>query len=317
MLAFNTSYYYDRVSLKVVSKKIIIEKLPNFLQDKSIMIVITDSSDNIVLQSLLELPETPEVSWKNIPDGDYFLNIYHNIADKENRYWPYLQNRSVALRIYRGRMQFVESPIASENRRVLSELLCDYRSLKTYIEPTYLYQCNAIEIKTLADKITKFKVTPMQKLLAIHDWVAENIYYDRDALNSLECRSKDYSALEVLLNNKCVCRGFANLGVALMRASNIPSIGIPCYALNISAKGGWEKKENHSHSPNHIIAAAYVSNRWILMDITWDSDNIFENGKFTNITEIGCSRKYFDTTVEMISNTHKLMTPFYGEYIFI
>ena len=147
----------------------------------------------------------------------------------------------------------------------------------------------------------------MQKLLAIHDWVASNIYYDIDALNNKECDSKYYSALDVLHDKKCVCRGYANLGVALMRAAGVPAVGLSCFALNICSDGGWERRENQTDVPNHIIAVAYANRRWILMDITWDSDNQYIGGKYKSITGAGVSRKYFDSTVEMISNTHKLI----------
>lgn len=43
------------------------------------------------------------------------------------------------------------------------------------------------------------------------------------------------------------------------------------------------------------------------MDITWDSDNKYENECYTKRNGEGVSRKYFDTTLEMISNTHKFL----------
>ena len=306
MLAFNTSYGYDKISLKIVSKYLLLDKLPLSLQEKSIMIIISDEKDKEVKRHHIKSPNDKKFSVGDLKDGCYYLNVFYN--DKESGwYWAYLQNRSVALRINKRRLQFLESPTASENRRVISELSVDEDALKKYLQPSTLSQSNREEIITLARTITRFKIAPMQKLLAIHDWVAENIYYDMDALNSDECNHKQYSAMEVLRDKKCVCRGYANLGVALMRAAGIPAVGLSCYALNISTDGGWERKENQTNIPNHIIAAAYVDKRWIIMDITWDSDNKYEGGKYQNKTGMGSSRKYFDTTLEMISNTHKLI----------
>lgn len=183
----------------------------------------------------------------------------------------------------------------------------DPLSLERFLLPSDLYQSDNPAIQRLAQKIVRFKVTSYQKVLAIHDWVAENIYYDYDALNDESCHYKPYSALDVLFAKKCVCRGFANLAVALMRAVGIPAIGLSCYALNISSEGGWERKENQVNESNHRIAIAYVDKRWVYMDITWDSDNIYEDEKFCKRRNVGVSRKYFDTTIEMISNTHKFI----------
>lgn len=306
MLAFNTSYSYDKISLKVVSKYLLVNKLPLSLQDKIVFALLTDEKDVDVKRYEISPSGEKKFFWGDLPDGNYFLNLYYK-AQNSDRYWSYLQNRSVALKIVNRRMQFVEAPTAINNRRIISELLFDSQTLNKYLQPSILCQSDAKEIQVLVHKIIKFKLTAMQKLLAIHDWVADNIYYDIDALHSNECNSKHYSALEVLHDKKCVCRGYANLGVALMRAAGIPAVGLPCYALNISTDGGWEKKENQTNQPNHIIAVAYVDKRWVLMDITWDSDNKYENLKYKKETGMGVSRKYFDTTIEMISNTHKLI----------
>ena len=48
MLAFNTSYGYDKISLKIVSKYLLLDKLPLSLQEKSIMIIISDEKDKEV-----------------------------------------------------------------------------------------------------------------------------------------------------------------------------------------------------------------------------------------------------------------------------
>lgn len=68
-----------------------------------------------------------------------------------------------------------------------------------------------------------------------------------------------------------------------MRAAGISSIGLSCYSLNITTDGGWKCPENNVDYPNHIIAAAYVNVRWVYMDITWNSDNLYENNCFSNI----------------------------------
>ena len=307
MQTFDTSYSYDRISLKVIPNGILIQRMPFALNDKSVMVVISDSNDKEVKSITINTSKENRAVWKELPDGSYFLNLYLKVSKWSFTYIGYLQNRSLAIRINKGRIHFVVAPIINSNRQVMSYIGTSPVMLKRYLQPSSLCQSNDNEIVRLAQQITTYKITPMQKLLAIHDWCAENIFYDYDALSTNECDKMNYSAIEVLHDRKCVCRGYANLGVALMRAVGIPAIGMTCYALNISTDGGWERPENQTDASNHIIAIAFADHRWVYMDITWDSDNKFENGVFKKHTGSGLSRKYFDTTLEMISNTHKFI----------
>ena len=307
MLTFDTSYSYDRISLKISGNGILLRKLPFVLQKSNIMVVLSDENDEEVIRVMVENPYSDRIEFGELPDGYYFLNLFTKTNPKSEVYWGYLQNRSLSIRCVNRKLHFVVANVINVNRKLLSEILVDPISLNQFLKPSSLCQSDSKTIIELGRSITQFKVTPMQKILAIHDWVANNIYYDCDSLENRKCDERKYSALDVLFAKKCVCRGFANLGVALMRASGIPAIGISCYSLNISTDGGWEREENNTNVPNHIIAAAFVEKRWVLMDITWDSDNTYENGIYQKRNGSGISRKYFDTTLEMISNTHKFI----------
>lgn len=57
---------------------------------------------------------------------------------------------------------------------------------------------------------------------------------------------------------------------------------------------------------NHAWNESYINGRWVIFDSTWDSDNKYENGKFSEGT--GCTGYgYFDPTIERFSNTHFIM----------
>lgn len=307
MQTFDTSYSYDRISLKLLSNDIYIVKIPIALQMRPFMVVVSDDADSDVIQTLVQWHGPVKVKIGNLLDGSYYVNIYTKTNDDDERYWPYLQRRSLSLLIKNGIKHFVSSSILNENRKIMSKIKISPTTIQRYLRSTRLCQSNLPSIINLSKDITKFSVTQMQKLLAIHDWVAANIYYDLDDLESHECDKKLYTASDVLMTKRCVCRGYANLGIALMRAVGIPSIGLSCYSLNITTDGGWDRPENNVDYPNHIIAAAYVVDRWVYMDITWDSDNVFEKKCFKKKSGLGVSRKYFDTTLEMISNTHRFM----------
>lgn len=307
MQTFDTSYSYDRISLKLYFDEIIIVKIPLVIQKFPFLLVVSDNSDSDVVQEKVEWNGPVKVNIGHLPDGIYYVNIYTKTNIEDDSYWPYLQKWSLSLLIKNGIKHFISSEILNENRKIMSKIKISPITIERYLRPSKLCQSDSSSIISLAKRITKFSVTSMQKLLAIHDWVAGNIYYDYDDLETRECDKKQYTALDVLLSKRCVCRGYANLGVALMRAVGIPSIGLSCYSLNITTDGGWDRPENNVNFPNHIIAAAYVNERWVYMDITWDSDNIYESKCFKRKTGSGISRKYFDTTLEMISNTHKFM----------
>ena len=307
MQTFDTSYSYDRISLKLLLSEIIIVKLPIALQRLPLLFVVSDNSDTDILQTLVQWNGPIKVDIGNLHDGLYYVNIYTKANDIDEHFWPYLQRRSLSLLVKNGIKHFVSSCILNDNRKIMSGIKISPITIERYLRPTRLCQSDSSPIIELSKQITKFSIAPMQKLLSIHDWVAANIYYDLDDYGTRDCDKKNYSALDVLMTKRCVCRGYANLGIALMRAAGIPSIGLSCYSLNITTDGGWDRPENNVDYPNHIIAAAYVVDRWVYMDITWDSDNVFEKKCFKKRTGLGLSRKYFDTTLEMISNTHRFM----------
>lgn len=43
------------------------------------------------------------------------------------------------------------------------------------------------------------------------------------------------------------------------------------------------------------------------MDVTWDCNNEYKNGKFFQ-SKLPISRKYFDVTERFLSNTHRLIS---------
>ena len=57
---------------------------------------------------------------------------------------------------------------------------------------------------------------------------------------------------------------------------------------------------------NHRITMAFTQNRWLIMDITWDSDNEYKNGVFGNKSGMGRTYKYFDVTIPFLSFSHRL-----------
>ena len=180
--------------------------------------------------------------------------------------------------------------------------------LKKQLASTHQYQSGKRSIIDCARSIVKGHLFPYTKMLAIHDFVAQHVYYDMDALVSGKYKYNDHSASATLHQHRGICQGYTNLSIALLRALGIPAMEVSCYALGQSSDGDWTRSENRAAtSANHVLTAAFVDHRWCIMDVTWDSDLEFVQGRRREKTGRGISHCYFDMTPSMLSLTHKII----------
>lgn len=156
-------------------------------------------------------------------------------------------------------------------------------------------------LRDLAAIITQGISDDYAKLLAIHDWVAQNIYYDYDGMSTASYQAN--TAYPVYLSRRAVCQGYAELTAALLRASSIPARIAVGHALGAtSAARSWAEADHAT--ANHAWNEAYVDGRWVILDVTWDSGNKFTGGQFVAAP---VRHTYFDITLEALSLTHKIM----------
>lgn len=150
------------------------------------------------------------------------------------------------------------------------------------------------------NRLSVRKKSDYDKIKAIYNWVAENIYYDKPLYNNMK---KNKQALDVVSGDPkviyerryAVCGGYTAFTVALLRAVGIPAKGISG-VVNSDSKFG------------HGWTQAWVSKdkRWLIMDTTWGSSNSY-NGSYSK----GSVRsKFFDMSLETLSKTH-IMTNTY------
>ena len=193
---------------------------------------------------------------------------------------------------------FLKSPVYDGNLMMFDEP----KDISKASQPSQRVQSDNQTIITLAEEITKDCADDYQKIKAIHDWVAMNIYYDYDALSKGVIENTD--AVSVYNSKKSVCEGYANLFAALSR-----SIGIACvvrggYALGVDTDKAWNESNVNTTEGNHAWNEVYVNGRWIMVDTTWDSKNEYRSGAFTPGEKI--SSVYFDSDMEFFSMSHKL-----------
>lgn len=292
----------NAAKLLSVNKNIIFQIIPKELRGCDIMIFLSNSFNKEINKQIYAKPIGIVYEVPQLPYGIYSLNVFCRKED-DNLFWGYFYSNDILLNISNKGVSFMYSPYGLANSVKYSSWT------RRAHERDYTFQFQMInrEIKSLSEEIIKGIHFNYAKILAIHDWIASNIFYDVDALNSGSYKYSDSSAITTLRSRKGVCQGYTNLSIALFRTIGIPAFEIPCYALGISTSGGWSNQDNQTTEANHVISAAFDMNRWILMDITWDSDNIINKGIRKQKTGRGLSRKYFDISIQYLSNTHRFL----------
>ncbi|MGD9633213.1 MAG: transglutaminase family protein [Pirellulales bacterium] len=128
-------------------------------------------------------------------------------------------------------------PVAELDRRVIS-----------YLFPSRY--CQSDRLSRLAwDYFGKIE-HPYQKVLAIVDWIFDNVEYLRGSTDS------ETSAYDTVTQRTGVCRDFAHLGIALCRALSIPARYFTGYAYQLEPPDF------------HACFEAYVGGRWLVFDPT-------------------------------------------------
>ena len=91
---------------------------------------------------------------------------------------------------------------------------------------------------------------PYAKVVAITDWIHDNVEYELGSTTSVT------SAFDTVTQRAGVCRDFAHLGIALCRALNIPARYFSGYAFELEPPDF------------HACFEAYISGYWFIFDAT-------------------------------------------------
>lgn len=232
-----------------------------------------------------------------IREGDYNAGVYLKGKD-DSMYWGYYWG--IPFRYDNGEMFFPISPVYQNNYlKYKQNAVVDP---KQYLNINISNNAEKTEIINLAKKIIIGAKSDYEKALKINEWVADNIYYNWDGYLSGNYGKTD--AYGTLDTRKSVCQGYSELTNVLLRSVEIPSRLVTGYALGVSASGkGWDKVD-HTKT-NHAWNEAFVDNRWITIDTTWNSGNKYENGVFN---KGNMKYRYFDPNLEVFSYTHKIIS---------
>lgn len=150
----------------------------------------------------------------------------------------------------------------------------------TQIFPAYIEHEAEIEqaLKRAVRESITSDMSDLQKMLALHNWLASNCVYDYSY--------EKYSVYDALVTGKAVCQGYKDSYEMLLRYVGILEVG--------TASG-----------ENHTWNQVKVGGQWYNVDVTWDS-NAIENAPF--------GQMYYGNFMISDSQLRKNHTVEYQEY---
>ena len=217
------------------------------------------------------------------------IRVYtHCAGDEKNTYWSYVNN-TVAVTKEKGTHR-LEMPAFCEDTM---DTLASRPDVAQGLGPV------DDSVKEFSDSLVKNEKDTYRKMQILHDWVAENIYYDYDYMSG-RTASTWTAAADVLKHKNTMCVGLVNILADLLRAQGISCHAVKSTIYNVTAAG-----KTSVRTTGHVVLEAYLpeEDRWVLMDPTWTSKNRYENGKFIKNP---MSHLYFDVSPEYISTSQCL-----------
>ena len=303
-----SNYREENLTLQFNGSNIIISNLPSRNSFDYIMIRLYDeniANYNDATSHDIWTTRQNEIlySTKDVSDGTYYIEIFYS-SKQYSYYSAYIWGTGgIKVEIKGGKVTPIYAIPYKNNKSIYDGYSNDPITLQYYLQPSYGVESTNKTIINLAKSIVSESDSDYEKIRKVHDWVANNIWYNWDGYRS--GNHGDNSALGVYKSKKAVCQGYANLTAAILRALGFSTKVVTGYALGAGSEGKWSQDLIDSDESNHAWNEVYSDNRWIIIDTTWDSNNKFENGKFSEGTGLD-NYRYFDPTIEIFSTDHKM-----------
>lgn len=300
-IEMNSSERYPK-SIYISGKLLGIDKIPVISIYKYIWIILKDSNGKEVYNNIVS-DSTGSISLylDKIAEGKYSVNLYTS-SERYGSYKSLIYGNDIEILYKDGKLSFVPYPYYDHNMAVVNNKRTDEKALAYYRQPSSNIQSDNQEIIDLANSITAGISNDYDKAVAIHDWVCNNIYYDWDSYLSKNYTGIDTSALGTLHSKRSVCDGYSNLTAALLRAAGVPAKKISGFALGVSSDY-WPENYDPNKDTNHAWNEFWANGRWVILDTTWDSDNVWRNGGIEKNTGLR-GYHYFDINVGLLSADH-------------
>jgi len=145
--------------------------------------------------------------------------------------------------------------IAAVNDKIDTDLEAAYTPIEELPHDTLQFligsrycQSEFIVINDLANEIAPISGSGYGRVLAIRDWIYQNVGYQYGVTNSTT------TALDTIHQRQGVCRDFTHLAIALCRSLSIPARMVVGYALDLK------------YMDLHAWFEAFVGGRWYTFD---------------------------------------------------
>lgn len=147
-------------------------------------------------------------------------------------------------------------PLEPKRVGTLNDVPPDIRSMYTSDLPG-VYDLGSPEIRQVSAELAGPHQTPLDRVLAIHDFVASTLKYVRDGTWD--------SAPVVLRRQTGSCSEFSFLFCALCRAAGIPTRLVGGSTCRVRPGGPWPRKDDVHHRWTEVYIPPY---EWVPFDVT-------------------------------------------------
>lgn len=225
-------------------------------------------------------------------DGEYWVWVSTTVDGSTSEYYDiYISKDSD------GDLHFLKSPIYDYNVASRGKLWTDEKSLNDCLREQHDIMWNDPEIIAVAEELTSGCSNDYERVLKLYQHITKDFYYDYDQINSNLVYQDDI--LLLLRDKVAVCEGFANVFVGLCR-----SLGIPATVSFGMSEDFTDSTQRDGIVSNHAWAEVYIDGTWYITDCTWDNNNEFEAGKYTEAAD---TLNWYLIPVEVFSFTHKIL----------
>ena len=151
-------------------------------------------------------------------------------------------------------------------------------------------------VQQTARDITKNCASDVEKMQAVHDWVADNIAYDYEGMANGD--EAIYNAGQTFSRRRGVCSGVSRLINVMLRTVKVPCVSIQGNLTSGGKTNSFEKaNQDFSKRPesflNHEWNAVYVNGGWNYIDATSDmGSKWYGKGHSQNVTKRGMQTYY-------------------------
>lgn len=225
--------------------------------------LVRRSDDTVMQTSLLNstlLKPMASLATDGLADGTYQIVVQYE--EKER-----VVTVSLNLTVADGKADFAMGSAYEANQQALNMVQALFaEEPQTFDVSVYTDVKQLAAMQSAAAEATASCKSDAEKVQAIHTWMTENIYYDKDALSD-ETASQNASDPDwVFENKKAVSAGYAKLTEIMLRSVGVPAITLSGHGVSVES------------AALHVWNAVLVDETWYMLDTAWDTLNESSGG---------------------------------------